>query len=105
VGVLEPGGELDLALEAVVAEADGELGMEHLERHRPVVPQVLRKIDRGHTAAPELALERVTALQRFTKCRDRIRHQSRFSEGRAKRYDQGTGCGRCWPMAVTHLRS
>ena len=73
--MLEPGGELDLALEALGAEAGGELGMEHLERDRPVVPEVLREVDRGHAPAPELALERVTALQRFTEWRERIRHQ------------------------------
>ena len=49
--------------------------MEHLERDRSVVPQVLREIDRGHPPAPELALERVTVLQRFTEWRERIRHQ------------------------------
>ena len=32
VGMLEPGGELDLALEPLGAEGDGELGKEHLER-------------------------------------------------------------------------
>ena len=59
VGVLEPGGELDLALEALGAERGGQLGMEDLERDRPVVLQVVGEIDRGHAPAPELALERV----------------------------------------------
>ena len=72
--VLEPGGELDLAQEALGAERIGELGVEHLERDRAVVPEVLREPDRGHAAAAELALERVTVRQRFPEDRDRIRH-------------------------------
>ena len=41
--MLEPGGELDLALEALGAERGGELGMEHLERDGAVVPEVVRR--------------------------------------------------------------
>ena len=59
VGVLQPGGELDLALEALGAERGGELGEEHLEGDRAVVPEVLGEVDDGHAAAAELALERV----------------------------------------------
>ena len=84
VGVLEAGGEADLALEAIGAEGGGDLGVEDLERDRAVVPQVLREIDRGHAPAPELPLERVSLPQRFTKCRDRIRHPPRFFGGTAK---------------------
>ena len=61
--MLQPGGEADLALEALGPERGGQLGVEHLERHRPVVPEVLGEIDRGHAAAPELALERVAVGQ------------------------------------------
>ena len=59
VRVLQPGGELDLALEALGAERVGQVGVQHLERDRPVVPQVLGEEDRGHAAPPELALEGV----------------------------------------------
>ena len=54
--------------------AAAELGVEHLERDRAVVPEVLGEVDRGHAAAAELALERVAALQRFTEWRERIQH-------------------------------
>ena len=57
--MLEPGGELDLAEEALGAERGGELGMEHLERDRAVVPEVLGQVDGGHAAAAELALDAV----------------------------------------------
>ena len=75
VGVLQPGGEADLALEALGAEGGGELGMEHLERDRAVVPEVAREVDRGHAPAAELALERVACNPDERLCR--VRHESR----------------------------
>ena len=63
VRVLEPGGEADLALEPVGAERGGQLGVQHLERDRAVVLEVLGQVDRGHAAAPELAVERVAVGQ------------------------------------------
>ena len=62
--VLEPCGELDLAAEALGAERRGEIGVQHLERDRTVVLRVLREVDRGHPAAPELALDRVARAER-----------------------------------------
>ena len=35
-----------------------QLGVQDLERDRPVVPEVMGEVDRGHAAAAELALER-----------------------------------------------
>ena len=31
--------------------------MQHLERHLPVVPEVVREVDHGHAATPELAIQ------------------------------------------------
>jgi hypothetical protein len=59
VGMLEPGRELDLALEALGAECGGQLGMEHLQGYRPVVPKVVGEVYRGHAAASKLALDAV----------------------------------------------
>src|SRR5207244_4938780 len=59
VRVLEPGGQLDLALEAFRSEGGGQLRVEHLERDRPLVLEIEGEIDDGHAAAPELALEHV----------------------------------------------
>ena len=64
VRVLEAGGQLDLAQEPFGSERCGELRVEHLERYRPVVLQVLRQVDSRHAAAAELALERVPLAQR-----------------------------------------
>jgi len=63
--MLELGREPDLPLEPVGPKRLGELGVEHLERDPPVVPHVERSVDRGHAAAPELALEHVAVSQRL----------------------------------------
>jgi hypothetical protein len=42
VGVLQPGGEADLAEEPLRAEGGGELGVEHLERNWPIMPEIVR---------------------------------------------------------------
>ena len=75
VRVLQPGGELDLALEALGAERVSEIGVQHLERDRPVVPQVLGEEDGGHAAAPELALEGVRCGERRLQLRAQVRQR------------------------------
>jgi len=65
VRVPQPGGELDLALEALGTEGQGQLGMEDLERDRALVPDVTSQVYRGHTAASQLALEGIPASQRL----------------------------------------
>ena len=77
VRMLQPGGEADLPLEPLGAEAGGQVQMEHLERDRPVVPEVLRQPDRGHAAAAELALEGVAVPQSRAQCCYRIGHGTR----------------------------
>ena len=61
--MLEPGGRADLAQEALGAERAAELGVQDLERHRPVVLEVAGEVDRGHAAAAELALEHVAVAE------------------------------------------
>ena len=63
MGVLKPGREPDLPLEALRAERGGKLGMEHLEGHRAIVLQIPRQEHRGHPAPAQLALEHVAARQ------------------------------------------
>ncbi len=64
VRVLEPSGEQDFSLEALGAEHGGEFAVEHFERHRAVVLQVVGEVDRGHAAAAQLSLEAVVIGQR-----------------------------------------
>ena len=104
VGMLEPSREPDLPLEALGAERGGELRMEHLEGDRPVVPEVLGEIDRGHAPAAELALQRVPIPQPFAKRRYRVSHCSRCVEDASNIRGRGSafqpfGCKlrRCQP--------
>jgi hypothetical protein len=63
VGMLKAGGELDLSLEALGAEAGCELGQQDLERDRAIVPEIMGEVDRGHPPPPELTLEHVAVAQ------------------------------------------
>ncbi len=51
--MLEPGGDPDLAEEPLRPQGGREIGMEHLDRHVPIVFPVVREKDRGHAAATE----------------------------------------------------
>jgi len=74
VGVLEPGGELDLAEESIRTEGSRELWAKQLERDRPIVPQVLGEPDGTHAAAAELTLEEVAVTQGFPHLTDNVAH-------------------------------
>ena len=80
--MLQPGGELDLAQEAVGPERGGELGVEDLEGDGAVVLEVPGQEHRGHPPAPELPLERIARAQAFLE----LRRAGRSLPGR---------CGRC----------
>ena len=58
--MIEPGGNLDLAQEAVGAERGGELGVQHLEGDDAVVLEIAGEVDGGHAPAAELALDLIT---------------------------------------------
>src|SRR5215207_1685771 len=64
--MVEPGGELDLALEALGPDSGGELGVEDLQGDRAVVAQSVGEKDSGHAAAPKLPLDAV-AIRKATR--------------------------------------
>jgi hypothetical protein len=59
--VIEPRGGVHLPEESLGADARGQLRVKHLHRDRPIVPDVLGEVDRGHAASAELSLYRVAA--------------------------------------------
>ncbi len=64
VGVVEVGRRLRLAAEALdEVRVDGELGEQHLDRHRPVEQQVARQEHVGHAAAPDALLDFVAVVE------------------------------------------
>jgi hypothetical protein len=62
VGVGELGRDPNL-LDEPLAQRRGELGVEHLERHRAIVTEVVGKIDRPHPASAERTLDPVAVAQ------------------------------------------
>ena len=61
--MLKPRGETDLPEKPVTAEAQGELGVQRLERNRTIVPEIPCEVHRRHPASPELALDGVAVAQ------------------------------------------
>jgi hypothetical protein len=59
VGMLQAGGELDLAKEPLGAKGLSQLRAKHLECHGAVVAEVVRQIHHGHPAATELPLDAI----------------------------------------------
>jgi hypothetical protein len=77
VGVSESRGYFDLAKEALGAEACRHLGSEHFHRDLAPVFEIVREVDRGHPAGPNLVLEAVAVRQRCAETVQRSRHQAR----------------------------
>ena len=75
VGVLQPGGEADLALEPFRAEGVAQVRMEDLERDGAVVAQVVREVHRRHAAAAQLALDGIARGETCFELRPEIGHQ------------------------------
>jgi hypothetical protein len=63
VGMLEIGGNPDLAQEPLGPEHRAELRIEHLEGDRSLVPNVSREKHGCHAAATDLALDLVSVLK------------------------------------------
>jgi hypothetical protein len=57
VRVLKPGGELDLAQEAVRVTSEGRGGLEHLDGDEPCVAPVGGTVHHGHGAPADLVLQ------------------------------------------------
>jgi len=82
--MLQPGGELDLSLEALGAERVSQVGVQDLECDRPVVTQILGEKDGCHAAAPQLALEGVRCGEGRLQLRAQVRQLARLARGRGK---------------------
>ncbi len=67
VRMLQPGRELDLALESLRTERGRDRGQEHLERDEALMLDVAGEIHRRHAASAELALDEVAIGQGVAK--------------------------------------
>ncbi len=61
VGMIQPGGDLHLTQKPIGPEGRRHLRAEHLDRHPTVMLDVVREIDGGHAAAPQLSLDDIAA--------------------------------------------
>ena len=67
--MLKTSGESDFLLEAIGAERRGDVGMQNLQRDRPVVSEVVREKNGREPAAADLMLEPVVRSERGRKLR------------------------------------
>jgi hypothetical protein len=74
VRLLQRRRELDLALEALGADALEEIGGEHLDDHLATEADFVGDEDTTHTAATELALEGISRAERCLQLVAKIRH-------------------------------
>ncbi len=59
MGVIEPGGDLDLAQETLPTEDSSQLRAKDFDRDRPVMLDVLGEVDRRHATGTEFPLDGV----------------------------------------------
>lgn len=59
--MLQAGGELDLAQEALGSQGMREFRVQYLDGDEPLVSQILRKVDRGRPPTSDLTLEDVAS--------------------------------------------
>ena len=95
--MLEVGGGLDLAQEALGADDGGEFGAEDLDGDGAIVLEVVREVDRGHAALAELALDAVAVGQ----CRGSDAFRGRQSLGGAAIFARTSVAQSCTTMAWT----
>jgi hypothetical protein len=72
--MLECGGDLDLAQEALGAERGGEVGPENLDGHLALVTHVEREVHGGHATAANLALDLVAAAEGRAEALELVGH-------------------------------
>src|SRR5207249_1827373 len=93
VGMLQLGSDLDLAEEPLRAQGRGQFRFEDLHGHFALVPQVLGQVHRGHPAAAELALDRVTTRKGRSEER---RVGKEWREGWEGGGEEQAGAGAVW---------
>ena len=81
--VLEIGGGLDFAEEAISAECGGELGAEDLDGDLAVVLEVFGEVDGGHAALAEFANDAIAVSERSRKAFDAIHNAASVSPMRS----------------------
>ena len=110
VGVIQLGGNLDLAEKPVGPDGGRQLGPEHLHRDLAAVLQVVGEIDRCHAAAPELLLDGVAAGEGGVEALELPGPHGRLSSSPVTRQSPGPqrtadSCARGAPRTPSRLHS
>jgi hypothetical protein len=82
VRVLKAADHLYFALKPLGTERVGQLGMQHLERHAALVPEVMGKKHRRHAAPAKLAIEPVAVGQAMLDLLAEVCHVGLRGRGR-----------------------
>ena len=72
--VLKVRSNLDLSQKALTADDRAEFRAQHLERDRPVVPDVLCQVHGRHPPLPHLAVDPVAVRQRYLQAAEHLGH-------------------------------
>ena len=72
--MLQASSHLDFPQESLGPERGADLEVQHLDGDRPMMFEILRQVDRGHSAAAKLTLERVAITEGIRKRRGSHRH-------------------------------
>ena len=89
VGVVQPGGDLDLAQEPGGAHLRGQVGAEHLDRDLALVLEVVGQEDARHPALSQLALEAVPRWRGRRRVVQKLGHGASMSPRRPSPGVQG----------------
>lgn len=99
VGVLQLRGDADLLEKTVGPDDRCQVGVQYLEGHAPVVPQVMGQEHRGHSPAPDLLLHPVAVRQSGLEAGKLVRGRSHG------RKNNPGGRVRGLPLRVGHLNA
>lgn len=77
MGVLELGGDPNLAEEPLRPYRGGDVGIEHLDGDCPLVSPVVREEDERHATASQLAFDDIALTQGLLDLMEEIAHSGR----------------------------
>ncbi len=77
VRVLQLCGDVDLAEEALGPDSGGDVGVEHLDRDRPLVASIVREVHVRHASAAELAVDDVAFTENLLDLIEESAHAGR----------------------------
>jgi imidazolonepropionase-like amidohydrolase len=91
VGMLQPSRHAHGLAEPLAADGCAQVPVQQLERHPPVMPNVVRPEHRGHAAAAQFTVEAIAVAQGLDQAGKRIGHGGNVRRDRPGRQTTGRG--------------